>query len=157
MANSDEELELNAEDDLLTGFLTDNGKDDRNPLWIWRAYQWVRSNELPVPEWIYRYFDNCAAAILQEASQPTSNPQIAIYEALGFTKTRGPGTFFTRLQTHFRQAGWALRVWELLGEGKTRAAATLQVAVEEKVHQQTVERAFKAFETQLQAELPHRR
>ena len=42
----------------------DQYKRTNNAVYVWRAYRTARAADVPIPEWVFQYFDRCALAIL---------------------------------------------------------------------------------------------
>ena len=65
-------------------------KKTKNPLFLWEVYRLCRTENAPIPEWIYKYLDDCAGKILTN-NDPGERAASLCHEALGL-KSSGPGT-----------------------------------------------------------------
>ncbi len=69
----------------LDGFKLDY-EETGNPLAVWDAYQFVRENSLPLPEWILKYLDGTAKRLMR-----TDNKANKLDWCFGFDSSGGSG------------------------------------------------------------------
>ena len=65
-------------------------KKTKNPLFLWEVYRLCRTEKATIPEWVYKYLDDCAGKILTN-NDPGDRAASLCHEALGL-KSSGPGT-----------------------------------------------------------------
>jgi hypothetical protein len=100
-----------------------------SPLFAWDAYLLARKNNLPVPEWILRYFDGVAAGLLNTEN---SLKDCALH--LGFVlKDGGPGPFkqYRNTQMKLTAISYVLNLLHESPELKVDDACDKAVAVVE--------------------------
>ena len=86
---TDVERELRWADSMFT-----EARASGNPLWVWMAFRHFRDHDLPLPEWIFVYFDKVAKRLQANVELPPKDPSSAVAEAL-FMKWRGRGSVFS--------------------------------------------------------------
>ena len=73
-------------------------KSEENPLFAWRAYQFCRQkNDVPLPEWVLKYFDEVAKDLLDSQGHRLSSERTGVFiqKALKMNK-KGRDDIFQR-------------------------------------------------------------
>ncbi|MEW8051334.1 MAG: hypothetical protein ACH255_09065 [Candidatus Thiodiazotropha sp.] len=69
-------------------------KKNSNPLYIWQAYSMYREVDLPIPDWVYEYLDQCSKNLMNHWDNPPKEPAKAIAKSLNMVSS-GRGSVFT--------------------------------------------------------------
>ncbi|MCG8097264.1 MAG: hypothetical protein JAZ17_27190 [Candidatus Thiodiazotropha endolucinida] len=65
-----------------------------NPLYIWQAYSMCREVDLPIPDWILEYLDQCSINLMNHWDNPPKESANAIAKSLNMVSP-GRGSVFT--------------------------------------------------------------
>jgi hypothetical protein len=120
--------------------------ESNNPVFAWVAFRTCRSAGLDLPEWVLKYLDQGADAMVRLFEEPPKQKNRvapAIAEALGM-KTDGAGTVFRRA----RDSMWVFlgaQVAALIERGDKEYMAVPGVAQEYNTSPSTVARAWKRY------------
>ena len=76
-------------------------KTTKNPLFLWEIYRLCRKEEIAIPKWVYKYFDECADKILINNDPGDKAPSLC-HEALGL-KSKGPGTPWKKVSDEIKK------------------------------------------------------
>ena len=116
-----------------------------NPLYVWAAYRWCREFGLPVPCFVYEYFDHVSEKFqIYSLLDPPRDVDAAVSDALGFRKNRGrkKGSFFSQKHKEEYPSFVALEVIGRVNHDQQITLAIADVAQELGISVRTVERAL---------------
>jgi hypothetical protein len=117
-------------------------------VYVWDAYRFCRANDLPVPPWVLRYFDQSAEKIsgLVARDGPRRLPQQArcIGIALGFGGARGRPNLYEQMKRHERAGAIVRDVQQLVGQRWPLYAAYSEVATRFNLSISTINRIWLA-------------
>ena len=118
-------------------------KDEENPLFAWRAYQFSRQNDVPLPEWVLDYFDEVVKNLLnpQRPKLPNERTGVLIQKALQMNK-KGRGNIFKRFFDIDKRVDAVGRILELLEENKTLDDAKIQISEETGISGETLNKWY---------------
>jgi hypothetical protein len=72
-------------------------ENEKNPLFVWEAYQIARKWDIPLPEWVLKYLDDAAEELLDRP--PGYKTSEALFEAFKIPKgQKGQGSIFSRYE-----------------------------------------------------------
>ncbi|MEW8062375.1 MAG: hypothetical protein AB2797_04620, partial [Candidatus Thiodiazotropha sp.] len=88
-------------------------KKTSNPLYIWETYSQCRNVEMPIPDWIYEYFDQCSSNLMKHWDNPPGEPAKAIAKSLSMASP-GRGSVFTETSKRDQTIAMVMGLYLLL-------------------------------------------
>ncbi len=125
--------------------------EEENPLLAWRAYQLCRQEDMPVPGWVLKYFDEVANGLLRPQAHRKPNERTAIFiqKTLKMDK-KGKGSVFKRYIEAERKIDAVSQILELLQEGETIENAISQISEKTGISDNTLKKWYYHYKENLQ-------
>lgn len=103
----------------------------KNPLIPWQIYLLCRKENVPIPKWVLKYFDDCANKLL-DIKKPGKNAPSLCYEAIGF-KSNEPRTPWANLTIQMERLAAVNRYEELKNRCSTKRKSKTKTEILEHV------------------------
>ncbi|MBT3015525.1 MAG: hypothetical protein KME63_07255 [Candidatus Thiodiazotropha sp. (ex Clathrolucina costata)] len=116
-------------------------KKTSNPLYIWQAYSLYREVDLPIPDWIHEYLDQCSKNLMNHWDNPPNEPAKAIAKSLNMASP-GRGSVFTETSRRDLNIAMLMELYLLMDTKQKKDQLYDYFAKRFDVSRSTVQRAW---------------